>query len=149
MYKGACPLTVDDKGRIAIPSRFRDPLMKESGGRVVTTMSYENRLAIYPGPTWDKVEQRLAKLNDSNMAKRAIKEMLLGHADERTLDNQGRLLLSPTLRQYARLEREVEMIGQVEKLVLWSRQSNEERYQHWNRILSDPALTHTVNDLDL
>ena len=149
MYKGACPLTVDDKGRIAIPGRVREPLLAESGGRVITTMWYEKKLVIYPGPVWDEVEQKLVQLNDGDPAKRTLKEMLLGHADERMLDAQGRLLLSPTLRQYARLEREAEMIGQVKKLVLWAQQGNEDRYQRWDEILSDPNLAHTLNDLNL
>ena len=149
MYKGSCPLTVDDKGRIAVPSRFREPLLKECDGRVVATMYHDRSLAIYPWPVWQKLEKNLQTMRSGDTATRALQEMLLGHADERQLDSQGRLLLAPILRQYVRLERDAELVGQINKLVLWSQQTNEQRYENWDRILKDPEFTRTLNDLDL
>lgn len=149
MFRGSCLLTVDDKGRIAVPGRFRDSLVEQCGGRVVATMYYDRSVAIYPWPVWLELEQRLQALPSGSVANRVLQEMLLGHADERQLDGQGRLLLAPGLRQYATLEREAELIGQINKLVLWSAQSNEQRYQNWTRILNDPEFAHTADDLKL
>lgn len=149
MYKGSCLLTVDDKGRIAVPARFREPLLEQCGGQLVATMYHDRSLVIYPQPVWVELERQLQDLPSGNVANRMLQEMLIGHADERQLDGQGRLLLAPALRQYAGLGREAEMIGQGRKLVLWATQSNERRYENWSRVLSDPEFIHTLNNLKI
>ena len=149
MFKGSCLLTVDDKGRIAVPGRFRESLIEQCDGRVVATMYYDRSVAIYPWPVWLELEQRLQDLPSGSATNRVLQEMLLGHADDRQLDGQGRLLLAPGLRRYAGLERDAELIGQTHKLVLWSAQNNEQRYENWARILNDPGFAHTANDLKL
>lgn len=149
MFKGSCLLTVDDKGRIAVPGRFRELLLEQNGGQVVATMYHDRSLVIYPSPVWVELEQRLRDLPSGNAAHRALQEMLIGHADERKLDGQGRLLLAPPLRRYAGLERDAEMIGQGDKLVLWAAQANEQRYEHWSRVLNDPEFIETLNNLKI
>ena len=149
MFRGSCLLTVDDKSRIAVPARFRESLMGQSEGRVVVTMSHDRALAIYPWPVWLELERRLQELPGGDPANRALLEMLLGHADERWLDGQGRLLLSPSLRQYARLERDAKLLGQGDKLVLWAAQTDEERYERWARVLNDPESARTVTNLKI
>ena len=149
MYKGASLLTVDDKGRIAIPGRFRESLLEECQGHVVVTMYYNKSLVIYPNPVWLKLEQRLRELPSGNVANRALKEMTLGHADDRKMDGQGRILLAEALRTYAGLERDGNLIGQVNKLVLWAQQTNEQRYRDWDQVLNNPNLSDTLNELDL
>ena len=149
MYRGSCLLTVDDKGRIAVPGRFRESLLEECDGHVVATMYHDRGLAIYPWPVWLELEQRLQDLPSGNAANRVLQEMILGHADERQLDGQGRLLLASGLRRYAGLERDAELIGQSRKLVLWSAKTNEQRYENWARVLNDPEFAHTVTNLKL
>ncbi len=149
MFRGSCLLTVDDKGRIAVPGRFREPLLEQCDGHVVATMFHDRSLAIYPLPVWEELEQRLQALPSGNAANRVLQEMLIGHADERQLDGQGRLLLAPSLRRYAGLERDAELIGQSKKLVLWAAQANEQRYENWAQVLGDPDFAHTVTNLDL
>ena len=149
MFRGSCLLTVDEKGRIAVPSRFREPLIEQCDGRVVATMYHDRSLAIYPWSVWEELEQRLQDLPSGSPANRVLQEMILGHADERQLDSQGRLLLAPSLRRYAGLERDAELIGQSHKLVLWSAQTDEQRYENWARVLNDPELAQTVTNLKL
>ncbi len=149
MFRGSCLLTVDDKGRIAVPARFRDPLARQGDGLVVATMYHDRGIAIYPMPVWEELEARLQELPSGDSANRALQEMILGHADERRLDGQGRLLLAPSLRRYAKLEREAELIGQGHKLVLWSTQTEEQRYDNWAQILNDPERAQTVTQLKL
>lgn len=149
MFRGSCLLTVDDKGRIAVPARFREILTEQCDGHVVTTMYQDRAVAIYPWPVWLELEQRLQDLPSGDVANRALQEMLLGHADERQLDGQGRLLIAPSLRQYAGLEREAKLLGQSHKLVLWSAQTDEQRYENWARVLNDPELAQTVTNLKL
>lgn len=149
MFKGSCLLTVDDKGRIAVPSRFRELLAEQCGGHVVATMYHDRGIAIYPMPVWEELEQRLQDLPSGDSANRVLQEMILGHADERQLDGQGRLLLAPSLRRYAKLDRDAELMGQGHKLVLWSTQTEEQRYDNWAQILNDPERAQTVTKLKL
>lgn len=149
MFRGSCLLTVDDKGRIAVPSRFREPLTQQSDGHVVATMYHDRGIAIYPLPVWEELEQRLQDLPSGDPANRVLQEMILGHADERQLDGQGRLLLAPSLRRYAKLDRDAELMGQGHKLVLWSTQTEEQRYDNWAQILNDPERAQTVTKLKL
>ncbi len=149
MFRGSCLLTVDDKGRIAVPSRFREPLTRQSDGHVVATMYHDRGIAIYPLPVWEELEQRLQDLPSGDPANRVLQEMILGHADERQLDGQGRLLLAPSLRRYAKLDRDAELMGQGHKLVLWSTQTEEQRYDNWAQILNDPERAQTVTKLKL
>ena len=149
MFRGSCLLTVDDKGRIAVPNRFREPLAEQCDGRVVATMYHDRGIAIYPWPVWEELEQRLQDLPSGDSANRVLQEMILGHADERQLDGQGRLLLAPSLRRYAKLDRDAELMGQGHKLVLWSTQTEEQRYDNWAQILNDPERAQTVTKLKL
>lgn len=149
MFKGSCLLTVDDKGRIAVPSRFRELLSEQCDGHVVATMYHDRGIAIYPLPVWEELEHRLQDLPSGDPANRVLQEMVLGHADERQLDGQGRLLLAPSLRRYAKLDRDAELMGQGHKLVLWSTQTEEQRYDNWAQILNDPERTQTVTQLKL
>lgn len=149
MFRGSCLLTVDDKGRIAVPSRFREPLTQQCDGCVVATMYHDRGIAIYPLPVWGELEQRLQDLPSGDPANRVLQEMILGHADERQLDGQGRLLLAPSLRRYAKLDRDAELMGQGHKLVLWSTQTEEQRYDNWAQVLNDPERAQTVTKLKL
>lgn len=149
MFRGSCLLTVDDKGRIAVPSRFREPLTQQCDGHVVATMYHDRGIAIYSLPVWEELEQRLQDLPSGDPANRVLQEMILGHADERQLDGQGRLLLAPSLRRYAKLDRDAELMGQGHKLVLWSTQTEEQRYDNWAQILNDPERAQTVTKLKL
>ena len=112
-------------------------------------MYHDRGIAIYPLPVWAELEQRLQDLPSGDSANRVLQEMILGHADERQLDGQGRLLLAPGLRRYAKLDRDAELMGQGHKLVLWSTQTEEQRYDNWARILNDPERAQTVTELKL
>ncbi len=149
MYRGSFLLTMDGKGRITMPSRFRDVLQEQCGGRVVATMFFTYSIAIYPWPTWQQVEADLKTLSGSDPVHRDMLEMLLGHADERVLDSQGRLLLAPALRDYADLQREAKLMGQNEKFVVRSQENARERVEEWNRRLNDPQLTETLKRIRL
>ena len=87
MLNGVAKLTLDDKGRIAFPSRYRESLMDECAGNMVMTVDHEDRLIIYPLYEWEKVEIKLQKLSSFKKSEAKIKRLYLGHAHDCKNDN--------------------------------------------------------------
>lgn len=119
MYRGANLLTVDVKGRVAMPARYRQSLLDACGGQLVITASFEHCLLVYPLPTWLEKERELMNLPDVHPQSAGLKRHLVGHATEVEMDKQGRLLLPPVLRDYASLGREAMLVGRVTGFELW------------------------------
>lgn len=120
MLRGATLVTLDGKGRFALPMRYRDFLRSESDGQLVCTIDLHHPcLLLYPLPEWESIERKLAKLSTIVPEERRIQRMLLGHATECQLDSSGRLLLSQPLRQHAGLTKQIMLIGQFNKFELW------------------------------
>ena len=139
MFKGSHLLAVDDKGRIAIPTQFRQTLQEQCQGRVVVTAEQDATIVIYPWSAWQEREDKLRSLPSTDPASRAICELELGNADERRLDKQHRLLLAPSLREHAQLERDAILLGLGEKLRVRSQQTNRALSESYNTLLKDPA----------
>ncbi|MBK5143294.1 division/cell wall cluster transcriptional repressor MraZ [Budviciaceae bacterium BWR-B9] len=121
MFRGATTINLDSKGRLAIPTRYRDSLLDECEGQLVCTIDlHQPCLLLYPLPEWEKIEQKLSRLSSMNPAERRVQRLLLGHASECQLDSAGRVLIANTLRQHALLVKEVMLVGQFNKFELWS-----------------------------
>ncbi len=120
MFRGATSVNMDSKGRITIPTRYRDLLYADAEGNVVCTIDlHQPCLLLYPLSDWEHIEKKLAALSAMNPAERRVQRLLLGHATEGQLDSAGRLLLSSTLRSYANLSKHVMLVGQYNKFELW------------------------------
>jgi MraZ protein len=119
VYRGANLLTVDVKGRVAMPARYRQSLLDASGGQMVITASFERCLLLYPLPTWLEIERKLMALSDVHAQSARLKRLLVGHATEVEMDKQGRLLLPPVLRDFAQLSREAMLVGRINGFELW------------------------------
>ena len=106
-------VNLDSKGRLAVPTRYRDLLNEQSQGQMVCTIDlHQPCLLLYPLPEWEVIEQKLSRLSSMNPAERRVQRLLLGHASECQMDSAGRLLLATTLRQHAGLTKEVMLVGQ-------------------------------------
>ncbi len=115
---------------MAMPTKYRDRLQDLCGGQLVITVDRDDRcLLAYPLPEWEEIERKLAKLPSLNKQARRLQRLLIGHATECELDGAGRILLPPKLREYAGLDKQVMLLGQVNKLELWDEQT-------WNAIWS-------------
>ena len=113
-------MTLDAKGRLAVPSRYRERLMEDYGGKLVATISLLERcLVVYPFPDWQQIEDELRRLPALDPKAQAISHLLIGHAAECDMDGQGRILIPPSLRQWAGLDKRVRMVGQMKKFELW------------------------------
>ncbi|WP_102505678.1 division/cell wall cluster transcriptional repressor MraZ [Salinivibrio kushneri] len=124
MLRGVSAISVDKKGRLALPTRYRDGLINHCDGQFVCTIDHQLPcLALYPVPEWEVIEDKLAQLSSFQPAERRLQRLLLGHAFDCEMDSQGRLLLSAALRQYAGLEGKAMLVGQLNKFEIWDEQT--------------------------
>ena len=122
MFRGVNNVTLDAKGRLSIPTRYRARLKDSCDAQMVMTVDRERCLLLYPLPVWEEIESALVKLPSLNKQAQRLKRLLIGHATECELDGQGRVLVSPPLREFAGLEKKVVMIGQGNKFEIWDEQ---------------------------
>lgn len=116
VLQGAAALTLDGKGRLAVPSRHRELLTTMGVSHLTVTKNIGRSLLVYPRPAWEAFSERLAALPaDANPYKR----LLLGNASEVEIDASGRILVSPELRKFAGLERDVMLLGLGNHFELW------------------------------
>ena len=105
------------KGRVAIPTRYRAEIMEKNQGQMVCTVDIRQPcLLLYPLDEWEKIEQKLLSLSNFDPNQRRLQRVMLGYATECEMDAQGRILLSGPLRQHAKLEKGLMLVGQLNKL---------------------------------
>ena len=120
MLRGNAPATIDEKGRLKIPSAFRTHIDESWGSDFyVTSLSGESVL-IYPLPVWQEIEERLAKLPSLNPTKKKLLDRTNYYGQETTADKSGRVLIPPLLRDSARMVGEVAVLGYLDHLDVWN-----------------------------
>lgn len=148
MFRGVTGINIDVKGRIVMPTRYRECLH----GNIVLTIDTEERcLLLYPFEAWEAIESKLAALPSFNPAARRIQRLLIGHATETEIDGQGRILLPPLLREYAELSKKAVLIGQGKKFELWDEEHWQKRRSQWleEESTTDSGLPDEVKLLSL
>ncbi len=121
VFRGVQHINMDAKGRLAMPARQREPLLSSCEGQIVVTIDTQTScLVIYPLPEWDRIEQEIQALPSLKPAVRRFQRLVLGYATDLELDSSGRMLLPQSLREYARLDKKLVLVGQGNKLELWS-----------------------------
>ncbi len=121
MFRGVQHINMDAKGRLAMPARQREPLLSRCEGQIVITIDTQsNCLAIYPLPEWERIEKEIQGLPALKPAVKRFQRLMLGYATDLELDNSGRILLPQSLREYAQLDKKLVLVGQGNKLELWS-----------------------------
>lgn len=124
MLRGVNNLNLDAKGRMAIPTKYRDSLARRCEGQMVLTVdSRERCLLLYPLPDWEEIERKLVKLPSLNKQARRLQRLLIGHATECEMDGSGRILLSQPLREFSNIEKATVLIGQGNKFEIWSEEN--------------------------
>lgn len=150
MFRGVSPINMDAKGRFAIPIRYRDRLAEHCDGHIVVTIDTNERcLLIYPLPQWEDIQRKIEALPSFNPASRRVQRLLIGHATDIQVDGNGRILLPIMLREYARLEKKVVMVGQGGKLELWSESCWLERRDCWLEDQSASEMPDQLSSLSL
>ena len=121
MFRGANAVSLDSKGRLAMPSRYRDELAARGNGQLIITIDAIDRcLCLYPLPEWELIEAKLRDLPSLREAARRLQRVLIGNAVDLELDSNGRLLIPPRLREYANLDKRVVLVGQLNKFQVWN-----------------------------
>lgn len=129
MFRGISYLNLDVKGRLAVPARHRDALLERCAGHLVLTADADPCLLIYPLPDWELIQQKLEGLSNLDPRVRELQRRLIGFAVDVDMDNAGRMLISPALREYAHLDKQVVLVGQGKKFELWNQ-------ENWEQMIS-------------
>ncbi|MBL8452517.1 MAG: division/cell wall cluster transcriptional repressor MraZ [Zoogloea sp.] len=120
MFQGAAALTLDAKGRLAIPARHRDALAKLAENQLVLTAHPHRCLLIYPAPAWEPIRNKVLAGSSLENHSALLKRLLVGFAREEEMDSAGRVLIAPELRTFGLLEKQVHLVGQGDHFELWS-----------------------------
>ena len=132
MFRGVSTLNLDTKGRMTMPTKYRERLEAQSNGQLIITIDPEDRcLWLYPLPVWEDIERSLDSLPSLDKGSRRMQRLLIGHATECDLDSQGRMLLPPPLREFAKLDKQIVLIGQGKKFEVWDELTWAERRNKW------------------
>ena len=142
MFRGVNAINLDTKGRLAIPTRYRQVLRDRCAGRVVATIDTDEPcLLIYPLDEWEGIQQKIEALPSFHPMTRRIQRLLIGHATDLDLDGSGRVLVPPLLRDYAGLEKRCILLGQGKKFELWDEGCWNERRDQYLKETSDMEET--------
>ena len=118
MFQGASSLSLDAKGRLSVPTRHRDALLAQASGSLTVTKHPDGCLMVFPRPEWEQVSARIAKMP---MSAQWTKRFFLGNAMDVDMDGTGRVLISPELRAFASLTKDVALLGMGSHFELWDK----------------------------
>lgn len=120
MFRGTSAITLDSKNRITIPTKYRDELLTDCQGKMICTVDIQHAcLLLYPLPEWEEIELTLANLSSTNPQERLFKQIILGNASDCVMDKNGRLLINGPLRKHANLDKDIMLVGQLNKFEIW------------------------------
>ena len=149
-FRGVSNLSLDAKGRIVLPARYRERLLEICQSQLIVTIDTDQPcLLIYPQPEWELIEEKIEALPSFNPITRRIQRLLIGHATEVEVDAIGRMLLSNPLREFAQLGKKVVLIGQGKKFELWDEALWSERMQSWLGESGDNEMPEALSELTL
>jgi len=120
MFRSRSDQTIDSKGRIMLPARFRDILNKKYDNTLVIT-NFDGCLIAYPTDEWIEFEEKVRKFPSGNKETRNFKRFIISSAAECTVDKQGRILIPPSLKTYAQLEKEIVIAGLINHFEIWNK----------------------------
>lgn len=123
MFKGEFNHTIDTKGRMIVPAKFRDAL----GETFVVTKGLDGCLFVYPNEEWEKIEEKFSRIPMTTKDARKFSRFFFAGASDCELDKQGRTLIPSTLREFAGLEKEVVMVGVLTRIEIWSKERWDEQ----------------------
>ena len=133
-FRGELSATLDAKGRMALPARFRGPVVEAAEGRLVVTINPRAKcLYLYPLPQWEVVQNQLEELPNVDSVVQQLQRLLIGHATDLELDGSGRVLLPQRLRQHCGLEKALVVAGVGNKIEIWAEQEWEEQRPAWEK----------------
>ena len=131
MFRGISQASIDAKGRLSLPHRFREALSLSSPSLVISIDIRDKCLLIYPIQEWELVQKRLETLSNVSQRNRTLQRLLIGHAIDLEMDKSGRILLPNIHRKYALLQNGAAILGQGNKLEVWAEDQWQEQMISW------------------
>ena len=126
MFRGLNKICLDTKGRITFPVRHKESLSLLSSNLLICTIDQDHCLLLYPFKYWVQIEKQIMELPTLNPTSRRLQRLMVGHAAELEMDRHGRILIPKELRTFAKLRKQVMLVGQGKKFELWN-------YDDWNK----------------
>jgi MraZ protein len=120
MYRGVTLLNIDGKSRAAVPTKYREVLMAESSGSIVITAHPHGCLLMYPRIAWEPIQQKIMQLSSFDKKSSKFQRLLVGYAEDVSIDASGRFLISSELRSFSNIEKIAMLVGQGSHFELWS-----------------------------
>ncbi len=126
MFQGESAITIDDKGRLSVPTAYRDAIARAGGNRLIVTYNPFERgsLWLFPPKEWEKVREQVMALPSAKSVHRNLQLKLVGAATQVEVDTNGRVLLPQSQRHAAGIEKKAVLLGMGTKFELWSEQAH-------------------------
>ena len=144
MYRGVTLLNLDGKSRVAVPTKYREALLTESKGSVVLTAHPHGCLLLYPQVAWEPIQNKIMQLSSFDKKSSKLQRLLVGYAEDVTIDGSGRILISAELRNFSKIEKTTMLVGQGSHFELWS----EEAWSHQIQNISFDNQDELPEELD-
>ena len=148
MFRGLNKISLDTKGRISIPTKYRSDLSKYDSNELICTIDIDQCLLLYPKKVWLKIEKTIMALPSLDKSSRMLQRLMVGHASELVLDSHNRILVPIELREYSGIKKSAMFIGQGQRFEIWN-------YQLWNQSRDswlkkrDLTLTEQMRDISI
>jgi len=150
MFRGTSAITLDSKNRITIPTKYREELFADCQGKMICTVDIQQAcLLLYPLPEWEEIELSLAGLSSTHPQERLFKQIILGNASDCDMDKNGRLLINGPLRNHANLEKNIMLVGQLNKFEIWHESAWQTQMQQGISQIQSGEIELTERLLDL
>lgn len=149
IFRGRFEYIIDPKSRVNIPAPFRERL-QESGQESLFLTNSSNCLYAFAADDWARIEERLSRVPSTDRKMNAFVRFFLGGAVEAVPDKQGRIVIPPSLRSYAGLEKEVVILGMPNRFEIWSLARWREEIERFEKELDeDPELARQISALGI
>jgi len=122
MFRGRYEHTMTDKGRVSMPARFREVCREKYGDETFVITNFDKCLVAYPLKEWNEIERKVSELPQFKQEVISFLRYLMGSAVDCPLDGQGRVLIPQPLRNHARINKDVVMVGMLTRIEIWSKE---------------------------
>lgn len=146
MFRGRFDYSIDDKGRVSLPAKFREVLSTNYDERLIVT-TFDQCLWAYPLTEWQAIEEKIAALPQFKSQVKALQRVFVSGAAECPLDKQGRIILPPNLREYGGLKKDVVFVGMTKRIEIWSKERWEAVFNESQSLIE--SATDDLADLGL
>jgi MraZ protein len=148
VFRGRHQYTLDEKGRLVLPPAFREEI-RSKGGEIFMITQKGDTLLGFTFNEWSQLEERILELSKKSDIMRRFRRSFIGNAQECTFDKQGRVLIPPTLRESAHLEKEIVLVGDLDHFEIWSKDKWNQEDQTLKNDIQSPEVRNELAQLGL